>query len=1459
GAEWFLDNFYLIKDLELQIRHNLPPRYERKLLIVNTGPWQGYPRVFALMVELIEHCDSQLHAEVLRDFINSYQKINPLSSGELWAIPIMLSIALLENIRRLITQALYTIRERQAAACWLRPLSDLENLPEQWEAVLPRRGKPGRFSAPYAARVVEEIRKFGPEAAPLIRWFDQELEAQDASAESLCEIERHRQTAAQVTMGHAITSLRFLAGENWPRFFEEVSAVEKILQTDPAQVYGRMEFSSRDHYRHNVEQIARRFKVSEIDVAQRAIDFSQQAASSAGLPESHVGFFLIGPGRQRLEQVLAARPGNQLIRLTNRGYWSLRDHPQAVYFSLVAGLSALVLYLFVWLAFLPGSGKTGLNLLPFVIAAALLSSLNIGIKLVNWTMTRLVTPTFLPKLQLYDGIPTELRTMVVIPTFLTTVSRIKELVSQLEVYYLANQDANLHFALLTDFPDAKQEHLPGDLELLNTAIGSIKSLNGKYGQDRFFLFHRKRQFNQAEQLWMGWERKRGKLLEFNRLLRNAGPTSYSEKIGDLSILPQIRYVITLDADTQLPRDSAKRLIGTIAHPLHAPVLNNDASRVVAGYGIVQPRISISVENAGASIFARISAGKVGVDPYTTAVSDVYQDLFGEGCFTGKGIYNVEFFDKVTWQAFPENTILSHDLLEGLYARTGLATDIELIDGCPAKYHAHVQRVHRWTRGDWQIIRWLFRPLPLISKWKIIDNLRRSLEAPSQLALILLAFWVLPGGPFIWSGLVVLDIVLPVLLGWLNLASKTENKHTDKIADGFLLVCLQLMFLPYQAYIQLDAIVRSIWRQAVSHRHLLEWEPAAETERRLDCSLRTSWQLMWPAIAFILAYTAALFVINSLRGSQFMALAVLWLLSPWVAYRISRPAPDKEEMLPEDARRDLRHFARQIWAFFEDHVNASENWLPPDNVQIDPPNGVAHRTSPTNVGLALLANLAAREFGYLTLDELFARVGNSLDTVSRLEEWKGHLLNWYDTRTLAPLQPKYVSTVDSGNFVGYLLTLQTGLAKLEETPVLVPTMAEGLLDTVELCLAGLPEDGAEQTGAASRTRLTDFAGTLRDLIEQAAAAGEPAIDVVNWYLTLRKWQGLDHLPDDSEAHFWASRIERMVAGFRQELLFFFPWVRFVGDSDQSAEIENMRKLSALSLNQLARGYEAELEQCSPGLRELLGQAIGVIKSHLATSAQLQKRLEERALATDFKPLYDQERQLFAIGYRVNEHQLDQSYYDLLASEARQASFIAIAKGDISKNHWFRLGRSLTKLNGWRSLVSWSGTMFEFLMPLLVMRSYPGTLLAETYHTVVEVQRQYGKRQNIPWGISESGFYAFDTQLNYQYKAFGVPGLGLKRGLIEDLVIAPYATFLAAMVAPRQAVTNLRQMRSKGFAGRYGLYEAIDFTAERLQAGRDYKVVQSYMAHHQGMSLLALTNTIYRRKLQSLFHSIPMVKA
>ncbi len=1105
------------------------------------------------------------------------------------------------------------------------------------------------------------------------------------------------------------------------------------------------------------------------------------------------------------------------------------------------------------------------------------------------SICRLLPPRVLPKLDLTAGIPADCATVVVIPGMLFRRESSTHLAERLELHYLANPDPNLRFAILTDWADAPAEHMPEDEALVESAVEEIHRLNERYaseGPERFFLFHRRRKFNPSEGRWMGWERKRGKLEEFNRLLRGGTDTSFEIQTGDLAS-SNIRFVLTLDADTVLPRDAARRLIGTLAHPLNRAVLSRDGRRVEKGYGVLQPRVSFLYRTGMRSRFARIFAGSAGIDPYSSASSDVYQDLFGAGAFTGKGLYDVDAFSATAGRAFPENHILSHDLIESNFARCGLVTDIDVFDDFPARYHAYAKREHRWIRGDWQLLPWLGRKVPsesqaptttgrverrpnlltLLGRWKIIDNLRRSLLAPSLVVLLALGWTVFPGPAWLWSLMAIVVLALPFflqlvdgVLGVIGGASAAAVLRQSRLnlRSTAGQVALSAAFLANQAAIAIDAIARTLYRLVLSRKHLLEWETAAAAEARLGTGLLSFVVFMGWSVAIAIALGVVILVANPSSLPAALPWLSIWLLSPAVAYWASRPLPDRDPPLSPAIRIELRRTARKTWRFFETFVSDADHWLPPDNFQEDPKGAIAHRTSPTNKGLLLLSTLSAHDLGYLTLPALVDRFAKTFDTLDQLEKYRGHFLNWYETTTLNPLQPAYVSTVDSGNLLACLLALRNGLAEKQAEVIPASASIDGLLDTLGLAgdLDGtateelrrhlnvvslslpfaslIAWDDALSVAEQLAEKLPGSLGHARELIVNEVRARRAELtSICPWVGLLREIEahtsGTNSLAQDADE----SRTKEL------------SWRTLLDELNTPSSIRNWTERLPILMEELASwtkgmpfgGHEARAEA-------LLG-AMGRSTAHsLAESLEdLAGRSGRFAEAMDFRFLYNDARNLFAIGYNVPLERLDPAHYDLLASEAAIASFLAVARGIVPRKHWFQLGRPATRVAGQPGLVSWGGTMFEYLMPRLLLPAPPGTLLDTAQHAAVARQIEYGRQTRTPWGISESGFYVIDAiALDYQYQSFGVPGLGLKRGLGKDLVVAPYATMLAVPIDARAAVANFAILRQLGGEGEYGFYEALDFTPERLDKGERCRTVKQYMAHHQGMGLCAITNRL-----------------
>jgi cyclic beta-1,2-glucan synthetase len=1466
AGEWLLDNFYVIQQAARQVRENLPEGYYRRLPVLDTEEGCREPRVHALARSFVERVEGLLDVDRMERFVRAYQETASLTMGELWAWPAILRLAVLGLLARSCLQ------------------------------------------------LTQELSGAGQTS---------EQQRDDAALGDL--------------VAHCVRSLHVLETQDWKVFFETLSRVEELLCEDPAGVYAGMDFETRNAYRGVVEELARFSSQDEEDVAQEALRLGRELWRDGGLERaSHVGFYLLGRGRTRLEGCLDYRPAVG-VRLRR---WLL-DHPLPIYLGAIGLLTLFVLAGVGACACAAGGttvqwiGALGLSLVPAVAVA---------VDLVNALLTRAIPPRTLPKLDLNEGVPAEHATMVVVPALLTSTDEVESLLHQLELHYLSNTDPHLHFALLTDWADAPQEHMPGDEALVEQARSGIRSLNGKYhrqGADPFFLFHRRRQWNPAEASWMGWERKRGKLAELNRLLLDHGETSFIVQMGDLEILREIRYVITLDVDTVLPRGSARRLIATLAHPLNRALFDPETNVVTDGYSVLQPRVEVKPTAANRSRFTQIFAGDAGLDLYTRAVSDVYHDLFGEGIYVGKGIYDVAAFERSLTGRVPDNAILSHDLFEGIHGRSGLVSDVILYESYPPDYLSYTHRLHRWVRGDWQLLPWLLpqvpraaggmarNPLSILDRWKIVDNLRRSLRAPGLLALLLAGWLWLPGSPVAWTLLALLVSGAPLVTSLLtNMARRLASGETGERGPSPRMEAsrwlLSLVFLPYETLLMGDAIATTAVRMAVSRQRLLQWTTSAHTVRLFgrETKLNVAWRQMGSASLLALALTALVAAVQTAALPVAAPLLLAWLASPWVAPWISRAITRKKVVLSAEGHDRLRCLARRTWLYFERFVGPEDNWLPPDHYQESPRGLAAHRTSPTNIGLALLSTLSAYEFGYVGLLDLMLRLRYALESMARLERHRGHFFNWYDTRNLKPLSPRYVSTVDSGNLAGCLMALRQGLLGLSERPLLNRERWRGFLDTLDV----LDEVVAE----VEESELQEEAGVLSDhLASVRRRIIEGPVQPDDWVSMLTElsgddWRKLERLlrslthsekPGLAAAtlrdlQLWSGRARHHLESLHQEIDLFSPWLAAVEKAPalfaqanappaileawqalqstlsgvgrledvssvcragqaRLAELEGALTDPAAAVEvdpaERARLAEETLEarQWCQRLGDLLDEARMAVGTLLIGAQDLAEQAEAYVEGMDFRFLFDPQHRVFYLGWHDDLGRLDQHRYDLLASEARIASLVAIARGHVPQNHWLYLSRPVVQVNGQRMLLSWNGSMFEYLMPDLLIRNYEHTLWDQSdraaVHSQIDYARQASPNREIPWGISESGYYHFDANMNYQYRGFGVPGLGRKRGLGQDLVIAPYASLLALSLSPRQVLENVNRLTEEQMLGRYGFYEAVDYTASRMPMGEKHAIVRSYMSHHQGMILVSLANYLMDQVIVRHFHADPRVQS
>jgi len=1444
AAEWLIDNYHLVERQVHEIRSALPPTYYRQLPSLTDGPFAGYPRVLGIAWAFIAHTDSRIDSEMLCHFLAAYQEVQPLTIGELWAVAITLRIVLVENLRRLAALILHNRAARQQAddiADRLLGASGRAAGPMS-EVMAPHEDTP--LSRSFAVQLVHRLRDQDPQSTLPLVWLDERLAGEGTTTDEAVRQEHQRQGAATVTVRNIITSMRLISDLDWAELFERTSLVDRTLAAGGN--FLAMDFSTRNLYRSAIEDLARRSGRTELEVAKAAVMAAQQAAcSEAGGGDARrcdPGFHLVSGGRRDFEAMIGFQPSVQARLKRLMDFLGIRG-----YIGAGAIVAAILLALPLITLAAHGLGETYLAVLAILGA---IPALDAGVALVNRAVTRGFGAILLPAMALREGVPAHLRTVVAVPTMLTTVDEIEEQVERLEVHYLASPEGALHFALLSDWQDAVSEHADDDDGLLAAAAEAVARLNHRHGpapggNERFILLHRRRVWNAGEARWIGWERKRGKLHELNRLLRGATDTNFLSLRGYPPRVPQdVRYVMTLDADTKLPRDTVRRLVGKMAHALNRPRFDAAADRVVEGYAVLQPRVTPSLPvGCEGSLFQRIFSSISGIDPYAAAVSDVYQDLFGEGSYTGKGIYDVDAFEAALAGRVPDSTLLSHDLFEGVFARAGLASDIEVVEEFPARYDVAARRLHRWARGDWQLLPWILgrrpisgsdrtrRSMPAIGRWKMLDNLRRTLSSPACL-LALLAGWTLSiEDAAIWTAFILATILVPTLIPVVGaalprLATSTWRSYLGALgADlrlALILSALMITFLAHQAWLMGDAIFRTLIRLCVTHRHLLEWVTTAQSTIGGRLDLRGFFARMAGAVVIGLLAVTVCALTRPGTLALVVPFAALWIASPVIARWTSRsPAIAGGMSVSESDAQALRLIARQTWRFFEAFVSSTDHMLPPDNFQEDPVATQAHRTSPTNIGLYLVAAATACDFGWVGRTEVVERLEATFATMSRLARFRGHFYNWYDTRDLRPLDPKYISSVDSGNLAGHLMALA---GTCREWRAARPTLARrltGIGDALELA--------------------REEADGLRD---------GPRTQTVTWNQLAHAFAEL------------AADCQRALADPAAQ--------------DAEASIAILSKLGARAetIGDIARALTAERgDDCGADMLYWIEAVSRAIDSHgrdLCQSADacaaLQTRLaalesnaRETALGMEFGFLLDSDRNLLSIGYRVSEGTLDQSCYDLLASEARLASFIAIAKGDIPARHWFHLGRAVTPIAYGAALISWSGSMFEYLMPSLVMRAPAGSLIEQTSRLIVRRQISYARSLGTPWGISESAFNTRDLELTYQYSNFGVPGLGLKRGLAENAVIAPYATALAAMVDPHAAAQNLAELARLGARGRYGFYEALDYTPSRLPEGRNFAIVRAFMAHHQGMTIVAIADSLLDGAMRARFHGEPIVQA
>lgn len=1408
SAKWLFDNYYLIYK-ELKAINSISINKTKKdFPVVLNGTMKGYYRIYAIARQIAASSSNHLDRENLIELLNTYQSTTPLKSIELWAFPSILKGCIIEEILEASGDVLENMNKKIRADILVDTLSSQMRTSDKTilELLKESLDRDDINDCSFMSHILYRLKNISADEDEIIDWICEDSDYETRGNVNVISEIIHRETTLEAVhrnkMRLLITSLKKVSELSWEEIFEEISPIEKFLRDDPSGIYKQMDFETRDFYRHKIEKTAKNSGLEESRIAKKALFIAINESKED--KKAHIGHYIVGEKRKKLYKSLRIKQSlwqyiKNFFRKIKGGLYFAGLF--ALYGALGAGFYFYIDHFF--------PGREIWEIAVFMIAALIPLSV-VCSEIINRISTSLVSPVPVPSMDFTEDIPDRYRTFVVMPVLLGSVEQVEDYTKKLERYYLGNMQDNLYFAILGDFKDAKSRQMPEDKEILSAAEESIENLNKKYPCEhpKFNLFVRYRKYNESEGCWMGWERKRGKLEEFNALLLGEEKTSYETILCDKKILDTFRYVITLDSDTELIRESAVRLVGIMAHPLNRPVMNEKKNKIERGYSIVQSEIRNKLSSVKFSVFSSVFANNPGIDTYSSLVSDVYHDTFNEGIFYGKGIYDIKMFHRLFNEKIPENKVLSHDLLESSYARCAFAGGVKLMDTYPSGLYSYIKREHRWIRGDWQLLPWLFirSPIGLLSKWKILDNMRRSLTPASWFLLILINLVLFPQQPFIWMFFVFFSPILQSFSKLRIIYEKIRNPQSafcfknifieafKTIFQGFLIFTL----IPLRAYTALDAMFRSFYRMLISHKKMLEWATAESVEKKYENTLIKNIFFMFQSViagiiillAIVLNFSPGVVVISSFVGFT-------WIVSPAISYFINKPRETKKKIRPEqDDLTLLRRQAIKIWKFVQENASEETNWICPDNLQTEPIKKITAKTSPTNLGLQLMSVLTARDLGFIGNLYFVGYCEKLLETINSMEKWNGHLYNWYNIETLEVITPRYISTVDSGNFVGYMITLKNALCELADMPVFSESLMEGLKDKLQL--SGI--DYSIESEEFTKENFESVLIKLKSLTEEDTKAWE----------------------DEK----WKERLNRACVEYLDELEHF----------DVSEE-----DFSRITFSKMAESGNKRAEEILEKAEKMAENADSIVRD------------------TNFRPLYDENQCLFRIGYNTDLKMLDPSKYDLLASESRQASFIAVAKGDVPQKHWFRLGRPLTIANHMQSLVSWSGSMFEYLMPELIMKSYPNSVISQSCLAMVVSQINYGKRKDVPWGISESQYYRFDADSNYQYRAFGISDLSFQSSMQNELVITPYATLLALNYLPEKTISNMKKLIEMGVESEYGFYEAVDFTVPDTSEFKRYTLVKSYMMHHQGMSLVSINNALNDYIMQKRFHKEPIVQA
>ena len=1306
AGEWLLDNFYVIEEIVKSVEKELTLKKYVNLTGLQNQEYYGFARIYIVVAEIIAHTDNKIDNSNLENYLRAYQTNKTLSMDEIWKIGLFFDIVIIEKIRQ-ICEVIYVSQiEKYKVESLVERLVEKKNKNEQnFRKNFRLKNKENLTKYPFIEYMSYTLKRYGKQASSYLNILEEIIEKTGTTVSNIIKKEHYNIALQKVSMGNCITSIKEIQRIDFLEIFEKINGVEEILKNDPAGVYEKMDHKTKEYYRNKIKEVSKKTKISEIYVAKMLLKLANEEETN--LKSTHIGYYLIDEGINLLYKELDYNKKEMDKKIKAK-----------LYIFTIYALTVLVTGLqTIWI-------HKHINNVWLLILSILFMFLPISeliVQLTNYILGKVVKPKLIPKIDFYDGIDEKNTCMVVIPTIVKTKEKVHEMINKLEVFYLANKSKNIYFTLLGDCSESKKRSEPYDQEVIEEGIKQVNILNEKYKNEEFPIFnflYRSRSWNKKESCYIGWERKRGLLTQFNEYLlgheRNKfkANTIQDYKCENSKDMPNIKYIITLDSDTELTFNSAFELIGAMSHILNKPVLNDERNLVIDGHALIQPRVGVSLPISYKNLFTKIFAGSGGIDCYTNAISDVYQDNFGEGIFTGKGIYDLEVFSKVLKNQIPENTVLSHDLLEGSFLRCGLATDILLIDGYPTKYSSFMNRLSRWIRGDWQIVKWMFRgPLNTLSKYKIFDNIRRSMF--EVFGIISIFYFILLSLNYNalmkWEiGFILTICAFPFLIEIIDqivLKKEGEKKQKtftpkyDGIRGAIARAIITIGCLPYKAYVSEIAKWKTIYRMYISHKHLLEWTTAEEAEILSKEDIFSYYKMMIVNVILGAILVGLGFGTTSIL---LFIIGLFWMITPIIVFYISRESHKRQaiERLTHNDKEYLKDIAHRTWMYFKEYLTEDRNYLIPDNYQEDRNPITVDRTSSTNIGLSILAILSGIDMNFIKKEEGIQLLQKTINTIMELPKWNGHLYNWYNIKTKEPLVPRYVSTVDSGNFVGYLYVLK---------------------------------------------------GFLKDELAKEK-------------------------------------------------------------SDKEDIIKTLFDVTDKMIND-----------------------------------------------TNFKVLYSNERRLFSIGFNIEENKLTDSYYDLLASEARQASLISIEKGDAPIKHWNSLSRTMTNLGKYKGLLSWSGTAFEYLMPNINIPRFEGSLLDESCLFAIKSQIEYSKNLGIPWGISEAAFNAKDLYSNYQYKAFGIPWLGLKRGLSDEMVVASYGSCLALPDKPKEVVRNLKLLANQGIYNKYGFYESIDYTISRMEQGKVGRPVKTYMAHHQGLILLSINNLFNNNIFQKRMKQNPEIEA